>query len=158
MNILMLADNIEYGGSIYIRDAINKYTDYSCYLCVYKDAPYSDRTDGVISIKNVNDVNKILAKPNLTVFIFDVHGLMMYLGHFPMLRPLWHIVFFSGTLFLRTHKKTNDIIDGIKNKTVFAMLDLIKYTSDSHPLLQPCGFTYNEDKYDEFTVCHSPGS
>jgi len=155
-NFVVLAKNTEIGASYNISKAINQYTEHNSILVVCEDAPYTKHND-VLDVRYDSDkIDKALEQDNLILFVINLFGFSILEKH-KNIKAIHRIFFWTGTSFMENSPILNGYTAMLKRKTVFAMPDLIRFSPEALPLLQPMDFEYRNKKYKNFTVCHSAG-
>lgn len=160
-NFVILASTPETGASYNINKAINIYTEHTSNLLVLKKPPYRKNLRGYYNINNESDnfqIDQLFKQDNLILFHIGIYSFSILEKYGRKVNALHRCFYWTDTGYIQNYKTVNYYLNMLKRKTIFTMPDLVKYTENSIPLLQPMDFRYKEKKYSEFTVCHSPGA
>jgi|7_EtaG_2_1085326.scaffolds.fasta_scaffold01644_2 hypothetical protein len=108
-------------------------------------------------------IRDIVLDPGTIFFVFDIHGmnmLMQYLAAYQLdIRKKPVNVFWTGTQYMLQHEKWNEEVKTF-NINSYAMLDLLRFGPEAHPLMQPYNLSSTisqKGASENFTICHSPG-
>jgi len=169
-----------FGGSYNLNLAINRYsTKYRSWLVTSRPSPYSFGEG--IDIKKKPQVAGKLLEEVQRLFVVDCGGLLTiarYLSQKYKRRIAWEphdsrskvlykwleskslVFFWSGSAYRCRSAEMNKAVRRLPCARTFAMCDLLRCDPQALPLMQPYDDLRpvpDSDKYEEFTVCHSPG-
>lgn len=179
-SIVIFSNHGGFGGSYNLNIAINKYSKkYFSNLITDIQSPYGFG-NGLFPKENFQQIDSIINKTK-KLFICDYQGLSAVARYlsiknnriikhkidkkndinfiFRWLSSYKVVFFWSGTIYMNNCNVINKWVRGLSScSQTFAMCDLMRCDSRAMPLYQPFNLIpYSGDKFEKFTLCHSPG-
>ena len=170
--VLLFAQHSSWGAASNFSEMFNASGEYDSWELLHdlggsRGYEFGDRMkERKVLTSDYMKIRNLLSDPDAIIFIFDYNGLKLFERCMRKMKLFYGLpinAFWTGNPYIKHHEFCNKWAKKF-NVRAYAMLDLLRFSDDSLPLMQPYDTStlakprqLERSTANNFVICHSPG-